>query len=433
MSHPIDEQFRVLLREGQFERAHLVVDKLLDMCAANVQARPVDNSIETHPTNKADNMIVYLPIEIKDRELEGKALLAKRLVGVGFDVVIGQSWAISAQGYKNLPPGIIVFKTLNEIDAHNMGLARHQGHVIYAMDEEAFSRPNTMDAHVINATQRAMDRADWVLAQSHTHADILQNLFAETNKVYVTGNPRVEVHLNKRLKNPKSHNLVCGMSGAINNTRGIYITISATAAQLFKDKHRDTAIRILREACHREVEVFPEVVESIMSNKDVVFRPHPAESTDFWRDWLETGDADDPLIRDTGPAADLMVDAMKVCHVAECGTGIEAELMGVRRESLGGEQEPVDPSLISMGRNAAQEIAEFILFNSVNVQVENHRQSFVQALQVNKSGFIPTAFHKRKFPHTDKGEIAYLTGFDQSKIVDVEPNVWYLEAKVVNS
>lgn len=428
MNPPIDHQFKYLLREGKFNLAHTAVDKLIDMCAANMPSEMVDVKYPVYPETKADNMLVYLPVEIKDRELESKCKLARHLIHLGFDVVLGSTWSLNQGHYKDLPPGIVLFKTLNEIDGFNMKNARANGHVVYALDEEAFSRPNTENAYKINTSQAALAEADWVLTQSQGQEDVLCTLYPDHHaKFFTTGNPRVEILQSKAGAGQNDYNLVCGMTGTINGIRGLYLTISATIKQLFRDSNRKLAIDMLREACHRELDVFPEIVQTIHTNKDVVFRPHPSEDAEFWYDWLETGNEDDPLIREYGSASDLMRDAIKVFHVAECGTGIEAAIMKVARQSLGGEQPPLDKDMVNRNQ-ACQHIAEFMLFNSVKAQMEGSRKSFLDTLKSRRGKFSPTAFHKRKFPYTENEEISNMVGCDVKHVEEVEHNLWYLEA-----
>jgi len=62
------------------------------------------------------NKIVYLPIEIKNREFYSKTILAAKLIQKNFKVVIGQQWFIYDQILKkNFPPGIFFQNSLNEI------------------------------------------------------------------------------------------------------------------------------------------------------------------------------------------------------------------------------------------------------------------------------------------------------------------------------
>jgi len=60
------------------------------------------------------NKIVYLPIEIKNREFYSKTILAAKLIQKNFKVIIGQQWFIFDQiKKKNFPPGVFFQNSIN--------------------------------------------------------------------------------------------------------------------------------------------------------------------------------------------------------------------------------------------------------------------------------------------------------------------------------
>ena len=58
--------------------------------------------------------IAYLTVEVKHRDLEPRLLIASHLVKAGITVVVGQQWAMFPNP-SAFPPGIVLFKTVNEI------------------------------------------------------------------------------------------------------------------------------------------------------------------------------------------------------------------------------------------------------------------------------------------------------------------------------
>ena len=91
---------------------------------------------EPGPMDKAKFPIVYLPIDIKDRELNSRLLLALDLLKRGFVVLVGVGHEmILRQDY--LPPGILLVKGLNAVQCAMMRDFGAMGHQIMAIDEEA--------------------------------------------------------------------------------------------------------------------------------------------------------------------------------------------------------------------------------------------------------------------------------------------------------
>ena len=153
--------------------------------------------------------ILYLPVEVKARELQAKSWLADAAAAAGFSVVIGSSWNIQLQGGADLPPGVVLFKTLNHLDAANMRRFKAAGHVIAALDEEAFGRSTDETTLRLNVHPDALGEADLVMVQGAAQRDLMARVFPEAaDKIVVTGSPRADVfaqglvHAEARMREP---------------------------------------------------------------------------------------------------------------------------------------------------------------------------------------------------------------------------------------
>ena len=60
--------------------------------------------------------IAYLGLEIKQRELESRTMVAAHLLKAGIAVIFGQQWSMFANAAA-LPRGVMLFKTVNDIQA----------------------------------------------------------------------------------------------------------------------------------------------------------------------------------------------------------------------------------------------------------------------------------------------------------------------------
>jgi len=85
------------------------------------------------------NKIVYLPIEIKNRELYSKAILAAKLLQKNFKVIIGQQWFIVDQILKkNFPTGVYFQNSLNNIKYSQLKSFKELQFYNVLLDEENY-------------------------------------------------------------------------------------------------------------------------------------------------------------------------------------------------------------------------------------------------------------------------------------------------------
>ena len=80
------------------------------------------------------NPVLYISVELKVRDLDPRLIVAAEALKQGLHVIIGQQWALSKNIF-NVPRGVFLFKTVNEIQATHMIDARDAGHVVTASDE----------------------------------------------------------------------------------------------------------------------------------------------------------------------------------------------------------------------------------------------------------------------------------------------------------
>lgn len=88
---------------------------------------------------------LYLPVEIKTRELKAKTLIALFACARGFQVCLSQKDAFNAFS-PQLQPGIVVGKSLNMVDARHFAQYRDHGHAVATMDEEMLIYISRADA-----------------------------------------------------------------------------------------------------------------------------------------------------------------------------------------------------------------------------------------------------------------------------------------------
>lgn len=137
------------------------------------------------------NPVIYLPIEYKSREFDGKLALTAKLIETGLNVVIGQQWAM----YNNLgvvPPGVVLFKSHNKIHHAAMNLARRAGHIVLALEEESLALISE-ESIARNCPASTYAEVDYILTTGDLEKKVHIAAGCDPAKLIVTGNPRVDV------------------------------------------------------------------------------------------------------------------------------------------------------------------------------------------------------------------------------------------------
>ena len=202
--------------------------------------------------------IIYLLIEDKGREFGSRLLIALNAIANGFDVVLGQQWAI-AHSLETLPPGVVLFKGNNLPQARDMANAKARGHLVASIEEEAYA---LIDERLILS---GYDTLAIHFAQGQFQAEIVsKNLPRFEGKIVISGNPRSELlqpHFNKNIHTKAQdirhkigpYILVSTNVGTINNKEGdalwCYDLFCRTG---FYDKDDESQFEQFLDACDWE-------------------------------------------------------------------------------------------------------------------------------------------------------------------------------------
>ncbi|MBB73987.1 MAG: hypothetical protein CMJ75_05670 [Planctomycetaceae bacterium] len=139
------------------------------------------------------NPIIYILIEIAERELDSKLLTALYLVKKGFHVIVGYQWALS-ENRDCLPVGTFFFKGMNKIHTDNMARVRRFGHAVVAMEEELLGLcgypPGDDNFREVFHTD-ANHHCQLFLASHEFEVKVVKKIMPDLN-VRLTGNPRTD-------------------------------------------------------------------------------------------------------------------------------------------------------------------------------------------------------------------------------------------------
>jgi len=284
----------------------------------------------------------YLALEIKQRELESRLLIAVKLLHEGVNVVFGQQWALFEDA-ELLPKGVTLFKTVNDIQARKMGLFKSNGHLVTATDEEALICVN--ESCFLQAfSSLAGHNCDLFFAQSEQHKKAVEKKAPNLRgKVIVTGSPRVELlaenmrhdAIQEALELRNIHGDYILFNTNYGNINSIWddihhvMNIAVTAGSL--DPKNPVSIAEFQKSIEWELRNQIEMIRlikwsaSTIKNHKFVIRPHPGEKAELWE--KEFLDHQNIIVVPRSNPHPWIIGARLIVHTG-CTTGLEATLLG---------------------------------------------------------------------------------------------------------
>ena len=286
--------------------------------------------------------VLYLTIEIMNREFDSRLLMAAHALEAGLTVVVGQQWSIF-QNLANFPPGVLVAKTVNAIQARSMAAAKACGHIVAATDEEVLAMA-VADGFLKAFSPIAVEACDLFLAQSDQHKESIEQAFPQMRgKVAVTGNPRVD------LMGPALRKKFDGEAQKIRDEVGPFVLFNtnysytnsvwgslqgvaniAIQAGVLDPKKPETVEEFKQnvafEVANRQaMAAMMNWTANHLASHRVVIRPHPGEKPEYWQQAANNH----PRVRVVPRSHHIpwILASDMVVHTS-CTTGLEAAIMG---------------------------------------------------------------------------------------------------------
>ena len=347
---------------GRTQEAQTLYAGIIDLTAAILAERPKATSTDDAPypdkPHRTVQNILYLPVEVSARELDAKILIAIFAASKGMNVVVGASSMLTRYGFSDLPPGIVLLKTFNAIDASIMKSAIGKGHLVAVIDEEAVGRASTDSVYRFNVDPKAAAAADLILAQGKEQQEVMHRIYPETTaKMRVTGNPKTDVF---RLTFPESNDtvkkdgsiLICLMSGNVNpNARSFAECASSTLRLSGLSTNSDVGrefVALFKSCVSFEIEMVPQIAAAVRTlaanfpKRKIVVRPHPVESPSFWN--RAFSNQPNVSIRADGTLTDWLRDSAAFVYISGSTSGLEGYLSGVPTIRFVGDGRALDPA-----------------------------------------------------------------------------------------
>lgn len=285
--------------------------------------------------------IIYLGLEIKQRELDARLRIALNVLAHGYPVVFGQQWTLFANA-ATLPPGLMLFKTVNRIQAQNMAAFAAHGHLVAATDEEVLVCFE--DACFFEVfSEIAANNCDLFFAQSDTHKAAIDRRFPQLSaNTRVVGNSRVDMlsqsgrrsFANEAAEIRATHgrfilfNTNYGQINSIWTDMNQVVQIAAKAGLV--DLNNPDSVAEYKKKLEWEDVNRAEIAKLMdwsltnLTDHKIVLRPHPGERMEFWQEMFGHRDRF-VLVPRSNPHA--WVEASELVVHTTCTTGLEAALL----------------------------------------------------------------------------------------------------------
>ena len=292
--------------------------------------------------------VLYLTSEIHNRDWDTRLLMADFATAKGLSVVVGQQWS-PHENFAILPLGLFMGKTMNQIQVNIMTSYRRKGHLVVAMDEEAFGMaPDQKFSGWI--PENVHDCCDAFFANSPMHAEVLGEMRPVLKKkITALGNPRMDLlsargqaryqreaeEIREKVGRFVLFNSNMAQGNSLFDTKQYYMDAQIQAGTLKPDDAESVAIFEGQFEFERaNNDIFISVLRWCAENLPkhaIVIRPHPAENPEYWEKFA----ASDPRITIAAntPHIPWMMASELVVHTNST-TGMEAAIMGKATANL---------------------------------------------------------------------------------------------------
>jgi surface carbohydrate biosynthesis protein len=337
--------------------------------------------------------ILYLPIEVKNRELFSKLLLAFAAITRGYKVIIGHRISL-IEKIPFLERGIFFNMHALFHDYHHLNKLKNNGFVITALDEEGPFIYDVKNHERYRVSEKTLSITDHFFCWGKKEYKIISGKLPHLqSKLSLSGNPRFDL-LRKELRNftDKEANkikakfgdfiLINTNFGRFNNFVGLEDYLEILKADGRLDQPADKEF-YMDEVLYQK-EIMPKFQEmakklsSIFPKKNIVIRVHPSENINVWIDSLDN--YSNIFIVREGNVLNWIAACDDLIH-NNCTTAIESYVMGKISLSY----RPIDwpghedllPNQLSIESGEIDELVALIK-NSNDLTAELHtKQKFV--------------------------------------------------------
>ena len=290
---------------------------------------------------RTEDVICYLPIEVKAREFDTKLYLALRLIQKGFSVVLGRKTNLNKHMFSQKAPFIYIDKGISAgsldfykaIKSVNGSLVEIQEEGNIRLDSGILIRiHNNLSANLFSL----------IFAWSLRAKEVIENKCPKLNNsdvnVIASGHPSFDmlhedlIGYFQKMRRSKSK-IDPGYILVNTNFSKVNGIINFNEMRLYNIRDKEFHVKEdqikFEEGKKIEKFIFADFIKMIKSlsksfiDKIIVVRPHPMENKEFYED--EFREYDNIKVIADGSSKEWIVDAETIIH-HDCTTGVEAFL-----------------------------------------------------------------------------------------------------------
>tara|TARA_B100000795_G_scaffold269589_1_gene259472 strand:+ start:2468 stop:3835 length:1368 start_codon:yes stop_codon:yes gene_type:complete len=291
-------------------------------------------------------MNLYIPVEVKDRELYAKLLLTKYAVERGFNVILGKKNDLNRL-ILSMPKGIYYGLGIAENYNDFFEKLSKLGHLVVVGEEEGlitYSDEMYLDMRISPKTIKHVDLIfTWGMENFNIINQGRKNI---TSKLRVTGNPRLDLlkpnfsgvyqnNINSIRGKYNEFILVCTSFPSCNHfIKDINYVQSLIDKKTLKDKKSIKNFKKYQEVKSKTFRSFVEVIPELAAafpDTDIIVRPHPSESKEIYE--VLADKCKNVFVESRFSVHPWILCSKAVIH-HYCTTSIEAFAAGIPRFSL---------------------------------------------------------------------------------------------------
>jgi len=292
------------------------------------------------------NKIVYLPIEIKNREFYSKTILAAKLIQKNFKVIIGQQWFIFDQiKKKNLPPGVFFQNSINEIKYNQ--LKKFKGLQFYnvLLDEENYAvnfKYNDFYSNFIKSFY--FDNVDKYYCNTANELSTVKKIVKNEKILLLTENVRKEFlekysgildSETEKLKNKYGKFILINTNfGSFNSAMGGFeeyyqfcIRNGFVNKDSKEDKINNEKIYFMEKQNFQNLLIFLKIALKKFDNVNFIIRNHPTENLEKFKENTKNLLNYKNFIIDNSGSTHAFIKASSLLIHSSCTTGMEASYL----------------------------------------------------------------------------------------------------------
>ncbi len=289
------------------------------------------------------NKILYIPLEIFDREIDGGLLLAFEALKRDWEVIIGSQERIINNIEKSLP-GVYFLKHITPGQINIQKRISNSGNIMFVQDQEGLLQRKGLEYKIRFSNSSISPTKKIFFWGDQQKKDFLESFGSKyDSKCIVTGSPRAdhwELIARKDNNLDKKYILVATSFSHENHAlgeKGQYNLLRNVAGIKFGANSSDSIDEYFEGMYKLGSYLIPFYKKLIVDlserfkNEKIILRPHPSESLEMWLNL--TSDLDNVEIRNDGTIIEwLKISKLLIQYGSSCA--IQANILKVPVISL---------------------------------------------------------------------------------------------------